>query len=80
MPETVDSTSDSRVINNVMRHEYRVLTDLEKDLMRAVKDSGLAFYAQIEAIEKVSSPSRELSLAKTKIEEGVMWAVKHLTK
>lgn len=27
---TVDSTSDERTVNNVMRHQYRVLTDAEK--------------------------------------------------
>ena len=31
------------------------------------------------AIDVIGS-SRELSLAKTKIEEAVMWAVKHITK
>ena len=41
----VDSASDDRTVNNVMRHEYRVLSEL----------------------------------AKTKIEEAVMWAVKGLT-
>jgi hypothetical protein len=74
--ETVDSTSDARTINNVMRHEYRVLSEDEKRIMREVKDFGLAFHNRIDSI----GASRELSLAKTKIEEAVMWAVKHLTK
>ncbi len=38
---TVDSTSDQRTVNNVMRHQYRVLTDTEKAQMQAIKDSGL---------------------------------------
>jgi hypothetical protein len=75
-PKTVDSTSDERVVNNVMRHEYRVLTDTEKTQMKTIKDMGLSFYAMC---DKLGS-SREMSLAKTKIEEAVMWAVKHLTK
>jgi U3 small nucleolar RNA-associated protein 14 len=73
--ETVDSTSDDRTVNNVMRHQYRVLTQAEKDFMQAVKDKGLEFYAMLEGQQ-----SRELSLAKTKVEEAVMWAVKHITK
>lgn len=73
---TVPSTSDERVVNNVMRHEYRVLTDLEKACMKDFKDKGLAF---IEACDHMGA-SRELSLAKTKMEEAVMWAVKHLTR
>lgn len=72
---TVDSKSDDRVVNNVMRHEYRVLTQAEKDFMQAVKDKGLEFYVMCDGQQ-----SRELSLAKTKIEEAVMWAVKHITK
>jgi hypothetical protein len=72
---TVDSTSDARTVNNVMRHEYRVLTQAEKDFMQAVKDKGLEFYTMLEGTQ-----SRELSLAKTKVEEAVMWAVKHITK
>ena len=73
---TVDSASDARTINNVMRHTYRVLSDDEKGQMQALKDKGLELHALIESIGK----SRELSLALTKTEEAVMWAVKHITK
>ncbi|RAK51184.1 Acb2/Tad1 domain-containing protein [Phenylobacterium soli] len=72
---TVDSTSDERTVNNVMRHAYRVLSDAEKAQMQAIKDEGLKFHDLVEDI----GASRELSLAKTKIEEAVMWAVKHIT-
>jgi len=75
MSETVDSTGDERTVNNVMRHAYRVLSDDEKAAMRKIKDDGLAFHQLIDGIGQ----SRELSLAKTKIEEAVMWAVKHIT-
>jgi hypothetical protein len=73
---TVDSTGDMRTINNVMRHQYRVLSESEKTQMQAIKDKGLELYQLVESIGK----SRELSLALTKTEEAVMWAVKHLTK
>jgi hypothetical protein len=73
---TMDSTDDSRIDNNVMRHEYRVLTEEEKATMKEIKDIGLAFVGAISMI----GDSRELSLAKTKMEEAVMWAVKHITK
>lgn len=76
MPEVVDSTSDQRTVNNVMRHQYRVLTDAEKQQMQAIKDKGLELHDLIESI----GASRELSVAKTKTEEAVMWAVKHLTR
>lgn len=61
----VDSTSDDRV-----------LSDPEKAQMQDVKDMGLQFYVLCESLGQ----SRELSLARTKIEEAVMWAVKHITK
>lgn len=72
---TVDSTSDQRTVNNVMRHAYRVLTDEEKAAMQKIKDDGLALHDFVAGL----GSSRELSIAKTKIEEAVMWAVKHLT-
>ncbi len=75
MSDFVDSTSDNRVVNNVMRHAYRVLSDEEKAAMQAIKDKGLELHNLIDSIGQ----SRELALAKTKVEESVMWAVKHLT-
>lgn len=76
MVETVNSTSDERTVNNVMRHEYRVLNDDEKVIMKSFKDMGLDFVKACDAI----GTSRELAIAKTKIEEAVMWAVKHITR
>lgn len=73
--KTVSSISDARTVNNVMRHEYRVLTDAEKAVMQAVKDDALKLHNTIAAMGR----SRELSLALTKTEEAVMWAIKHLT-
>lgn len=73
--KTVNSTGDDRVANNVVRHEYRVLSDAEKSQMKAIKDHGLELIAKIDAI----GSGRELALAKTKVEEAVMWAVKAIT-
>lgn len=72
----IDSTSDLRTVNNVMRHEYRNLTNEEKEVMKAIKDKGLELHDLIKAI----GISRELSIAATKAEEAVMWAVKHITR
>ena len=66
--------------NNVMRHNYRELSENEKIDMQAIKDAGLEFYKHIETVEShYSQPSRELAIAKTKIEEAVMWATKAIT-
>jgi hypothetical protein len=75
---SVPSNSDERTVNNdpnVMRHNYRVLSDREKRQMQEIKDLGLHFHSFLTGVGN----SRELSLAKTKIEEAVMWAVKHIT-
>ncbi len=73
--QMVDSASDARTVNNTMRHAYRVLSDEEKARMAAIKDKGAEMLALIESCGN----SRELSLARTKTEEAVMWAVKHVT-
>lgn len=86
--QMVSSTSDARTINNVMRHEYKVLSDSDKKSMRDVKGMGLKFYELLQSIgshpkedgKDVQFSSRELSLAAARIEEAVMWAVKHITK
>lgn len=76
--QSVASEGDGRTVNNVenaVRHAYRVLSDEEKRLMVEVKDLGQALLEKIASI----GSSRELSLARTKAEEAVMWAVKHIT-
>jgi hypothetical protein len=72
----VASESDERTVNNTMRHQYRILSDAEKRAMVQLKDMGKSFLAQI---DECVPQGRENSLAKTKIEEAVMWAVKGLT-
>lgn len=82
---TVSSTSDDRVVNNIMRHNYRILEGNEKEAMLDVKDVGLAF---IQLLHKIGGTdpngerqgTRELSTAQTHIETAVMWAVKHITR
>jgi hypothetical protein len=37
----VGSESDARTVNNVMRHQCRVLNDAEKEAMIWIKDQGL---------------------------------------
>lgn len=74
-PNYVPSTSDERVVNNAVRHQYRVLSESEKANVQLIKDHGLGLLDLVGSMGN----SREISLAKTKIEEAVMWAVKHIT-
>jgi hypothetical protein len=76
MTDKIDSASNDRTANNAVRHVYRVLSDAEKQQMVDLKDIGAAFITKCQEI----GGSRELSLAITKAEEAVMWAVKHVTK
>jgi len=76
-PASVPSESDARTVNNSeVRHAYRVLSDDEKAAMVAVKDVGQKFID----LAKGLGSSREVSIAVTKAEEAVMWAVKHITR
>lgn len=82
--ETVDSASDDRTVNNVMRHEYRALTAAEKVQMREVKDLGAELVAKFHEIGETdplgdTMASRNLALAFTHAEDAVMRAVKHIT-
>jgi len=73
--QQVASEGDSRTVNNAVRHQYRVLSDEEKAQMVRIKDLGAGLLSAIDEL----GASREYSLAKTKVEEAVMWAVKGLT-
>lgn len=73
--ESSPSTAGDRTRNNVVRHEYRTLTDAEKAQMQRIKDLGRDFIA---ACDEIGS-SRELALAKTNAEQAVMWACKDIT-
>lgn len=71
----IPSESDARTANNGVRHGYRELSAEEKQHMVDVKDLGAAFLTKLSALPQ----GRETALARTKIEEAVMWAVKGLT-
>lgn len=71
----IKDTDDARVENSPMPHSYRVLNEEEKARMTAIKCKGQEL---LDLIAECGG-SRELSLARTKTEEAVMWAVKHVT-
>ena len=56
------------------------MSESEKLDMQVVKDLGRTFWEYLDGCGSGINQTRELSLAKTKIEEAVMWAVKHITK
>lgn len=68
-------SEDLRVENDILRRDYRILSEEEKMQIAEVKDLGAGFIAACNRIGR----SRELSLAITKAEEATMWAVKYIT-
>lgn len=72
--ETAESTNGTNA--DVMRMQYRPLTAEEQQQMVAVKGNAASLYGFLGTLGN----SCELSLAKTKIEEAVMWATKHITR
>jgi hypothetical protein len=88
MSGAVDSASDERTANNAVRHQYRTLSEAEKAAMVSIKDKGAEFLNLLDNLQNggelpLASTviiGREFALARTKIEEAVMWAVKGLTK
>ncbi|UOF81279.1 hypothetical protein [Caudoviricetes sp.] len=75
MTEHFASTDDNRTVNNTVRHQYRVLSDEEKQKLNDVKDKALEFIELVRGLGQ----GREYSIAITKAEEASMWAVRGIT-
>lgn len=79
-----DSTDDKRVVNNHLRHQYRPLSEREKELVAEVKDLGAAFIEKLHEIGNTEPTgdkfgSRNLALSFGHVEDAVYRAVKHIT-
>jgi hypothetical protein len=94
LTQYVDSASDDRTVNNAVRHQYRVLTDLEKEEMQEITDLGAALIWKIVQLSDHAQPTgsgdvdfnedrplpdRNLELARQHAEDAVMRAVRHIT-
>jgi hypothetical protein len=69
---------------NRFHTQYRELTPEEKDLIKQIKDTATSLEELYQLSHKPDSPTlgptRQISIALTKLEESVMWAVKSITK
>lgn len=61
---------------DVFRTTYKPLTSEASLNILSVKAKAKELYDSFDSC----GPSREVSLAKTKLEEAVFWATKHLTR
>jgi hypothetical protein len=66
--------------NNVFRPEYRELTESEKADVSTVKDIAFQLYKALENSALHDADPRCVAMARTKLEECAMWAVKGITK
>lgn len=82
VPVPPQDASGLREKYNVFRKTYRLLHDRENEYLDRLKDKAQELYDLIQFGNPLqSSPdSREKSLAKTKLEECIMWAVKDVTR
>jgi hypothetical protein len=64
-------------MTDVFRKEYVPLTDVKKKLISNIKDDAQKLYDSIEA--SLGADTRMLALAKTNLEQSIMWAVKAIT-
>lgn len=63
---------------NVFRKQYRQLSDAEKAQIEGIKVTAAVLYHQLH-VTAGQADARQLALAKTKLEECVMWATKAIT-
>jgi hypothetical protein len=74
-----DETFAGSEIENVFRPVYRELSEKEQEVISEFKDDAYKLYCKIEGFSDPNN-GRAMALAKTKLEESIMWAVKGLTK
>ncbi len=69
-------------MTDVFHKAYNELTEEQKAVMAEIKDKAEILYSAIESqVQETerSEKSRCVALAKTKLEEAVMWAIKGVT-
>lgn len=67
-------------MQNIFRPQYRELSEDEKSRVEAIKNKAQELLELIDFPREQQHPAgRHISLAKTSLEESVMWAVKGIT-
>ena len=67
-------------MHTMFRQQFRELSDDEKLRIDEVKALALSLVQKFNVDEELKGKDRETSIAITKLEESIMWAVKSLTK
>lgn len=79
MTDTRFTSTDAARTGNDLRGRYRELNAAEKQSVDEIRTIGEHLLAAIDRAQGEGN-IREMSLARTNIEQGVMWAVKGMTK
>lgn len=66
-------------MSDTFRKTFRELTETEKENMKKIKEAA-EFLEDLFNTVNTPDMGREISLAKTNLEQSVMWAVKGITK
>lgn len=67
-------------MSDIFRPQYRELSIEEKERLDSLKTKALDLLVTFNVDQDMKGKDRETSVAITKLEEAVMWAVKGLTK
>jgi len=66
-------------MTDVFRKEYKPLNDYQKHAMERIKDKAEDLLASFEDTPAVEPDKRMMALAKTNLEQAIMWAIKAIT-
>lgn len=64
---------------DVFRKQYNPLSDEQKSYLEKFKDLAEELHIAFEQADLLSPNARYMSLAKTNLEQSIMWAVKSIT-
>lgn len=64
---------------DVFRKEYRSLSDDQKAQIANIKNAAENLHGWMESSSFVNPDQRMMALAKTNLEQAVMWAIKAIT-
>jgi hypothetical protein len=66
-------------MTDIFRKEHKLLSDDQKAQIENIKNAAEVLYGCMESANFVNPNPRMMALAKTNLEQAVMWAVKAIT-
>ena len=68
-------------MTDTFRKEYKPLSDKQKEMMELIKDKAesLLFAFNQPEEHEVNVDMRKMAIAKTNLEQSIMWAIKAIT-